>query len=191
MNKDYFVIDRVGDNSHPLLEWDERSLDFNRGIPVANGRSVRLKLGDPVPRIPVMADYHSLPDPVVSSKIRDALAPMQLHKVQLIPAKVKTKDKTLDYTLLHIYNEIAAVDRAATDADYSPMGSLLDVRRLVLSEATLSGIPLNERLVFILAESTSTEVFHQSVRDTIMATNPVGVRFHPISTWNSNSAFAK
>ena len=191
MNNEYFVIDRAGNNSHPLLEWDERSIDFNRGVPVANGRTVRLKLGDPVPRAPVMVDYHSLPDPVVSAKIRDVLAALRLHKVQLIPANVKAKDKVHDYTLVHIYNEIAAVDRVASDADYSPMGSLLDVRRLVLSVAVLSRIPLAERLVFILAESTSTELFHQSVRDAVMATNPVGVRFHPIASWNSNSSFAK
>ena len=44
-------------------------------------------------------------------------------------------------------------------------GDILDIKTLVLDEDILSDIPLERRLIFVLAESTSTYLFHQSIKD--------------------------
>ena len=86
MSMDYFVVTRAGSDRFPLLEWDEDGSAFYRGEPVAVTEPVKLRLGAPVPPDPVMVDYHSLPRPVVSTRVRDALEDLKLHGVRPDPS---------------------------------------------------------------------------------------------------------
>ncbi|MFP2927219.1 imm11 family protein [Pyxidicoccus sp. 3LG] len=191
MQTEYFVVMRAGPSSYPLVEWDEFSGSFYKGVFAPVSRPIRLRLGAPVPRAPVMVDYHSLPDPVVSERLKDVLEPLDLHGVQLVPADVKvTPDDVRRYWMMHVYNEITCIDRQRSllsiDEDD---GDVLGIKKLVLDEEVLRGIPLEKRRVFALAESVSTILFHQSVMEPVMALKPEGVRFLRADLWNDGAGF--
>jgi hypothetical protein len=190
INEDYYVINRAGGSQYPLLEWDQRSGIFSKGLPVTVTEPIKLRLGAPVPKKPVMVDYHSLPEPVVGQKIFNVLNPLDIDGTQLHPADVKMPDgEKLRYWLLHVFNEIICVDRDKSKVSLSRSGRVQGIDRLVLDEDILQNIPLEKRLIFVLKESVSTCLFHKSIMDAVMAVNPVGCRFFPVTSWNDDSSF--
>ncbi|WP_164015790.1 imm11 family protein [Pyxidicoccus trucidator] len=190
MQTDYFVIMRAGPSTYPLLEWDEYRLGFLRPAPVDATVPIQLRLGRPVPRAPVMVDYHSLPEPVVSERLKDALAALDLFGLQLVPADVKVKpDDVRRYWLLHVFNWIACIDRQSSATSLSRRGTVLGIDKLVLDEKVLQEIPLERRRVFCLDEFISTHLFHHSVVEQVLALNPEGVRFVRVDQWNDSAGF--
>ncbi|QSQ22168.1 hypothetical protein JY651_44755 [Pyxidicoccus parkwayensis] len=193
MQTEYFIIESAPNNNHPLLQWDEEALEFGRPEPIARGEPVRLRLGKPVPRNPVMADHHSLPQPVFSSRIVEVLEPLDLYGVQLVPADVKVNEGDVRrFWVLHVYNEVPCVDRQRSvlsidDDD----GRVLGIDALVLDERVLERIPLEQRLLFVLEESISTYVFHRAVVDRVMSLTPApqGLCFIPVLDWNDSASF--
>jgi hypothetical protein len=151
---------------------------------------LKLRLGAPVPRSPVMVDYHSLPDPVIATRLKEALELLKLHGVQLLPADVTVKsDDVRRYWLLRIHNEIACMDPQRSVCTYFDNGSVLGIDKLVLDEQVLREIPLEQRLVFCLAESSSVSLFHQSIVDLMLALKPEGLRFIRVDQWNDGAGF--
>lgn len=190
MQTDYFVIMRAGPSSYPLLEWDELRLGFARPAPVNITTPIKLRLGAPVPRAPVMVDYHSLPTPVVSERIKDVLEPLDLFGLQLVPADVKVKpDDVRRYWLLHVFNRIGCIDRQRSVCKFYSEGDALSINKLVLDEEVLQEIPLERRNVFRLAEATSTHIFHESVVERVLALQPEGVRFIRVDQWSDSAGF--
>ncbi|RKH44791.1 imm11 family protein [Corallococcus sicarius] len=193
MQADYFVIESAPNNSHPLLQWDELVWGFGRPEPVTLSNPVRLRLGSPVPPHPVMVDHHGLPQPVFSTRMKEVLEPLGLHGVQLVPADVKVKpDDVRRYWVLHVYNEIACADRQRSvlsiDAED---GEVLGIDALVLDERVLQEIPLERRLLFVLAESISTYVFHRSLVEQLLALTPPpeGMAFVRADKWSDSAGF--
>ena len=189
---DYYVISRANNNHHPLFEWDQRSGMFYKGVPVEIEEPVKLRLGAPIPGKPKMVDYHSLPESVVSEKIWNVLEPMNIDGIQLVPAKVRgvNEGDVYDYWLIHIYNEIACMDRnlsvySIDDSD----GRIDDIARLVLDNGILNDIPLEERLVFELSEGSAMFLYHASVVTAVLSENPEGVTFTNVAEWNDGTAF--
>ncbi|TQF12001.1 hypothetical protein FJV41_31230 [Myxococcus llanfairpwllgwyngyllgogerychwyrndrobwllllantysiliogogogochensis] len=191
MTADYCVVTRAGSDRFPLLEWDEDGSRFYRGEPVVVTAPIKLRLGHPVPHNPVMADYHSLPRPVVAPRVKDVLEPLNLRGVQLVPADVLVQGEDVRrYWLLHVYQRIACVDRRHSllriDEDD---GDILGIQRLVLDGAALEAVPEESRLVFRLAESPSVHLFHRTVVDAVLALRPEGLRFIPTARWNDAADF--
>src|SRR5690242_10150968 len=139
MQPDYFVLERAGPSNYPLLEWNQSASLFRKGKPVTIGEPVRLRLGEPVPRKPVMVDHHSLPGPVISTRLKEVLEPLNLLGVQLVPADVKVREgEVLRYWLVHVYNEIPCLDRQHSKCDFDESdGGVLGINRLVLDEKVL------------------------------------------------------
>ncbi|NMO15535.1 hypothetical protein HPC49_07490 [Pyxidicoccus fallax] len=192
MQREYFVLERELSNEHPLLGWDQRSGAYYKGRAVEVAEPVRLRLGDPVPPKPVMVDHHCLPKPVVSMRVKEVLEPLQLHRVQFVPADVKVgEDDVRRYWLLHVFNEIPALDMQRSECEFLGEGAIFSIERMVLSEKVLSQVPLHERRVFVLAESLSMCLVHQSVVDQVMALRPAvqGFRFVPVEQWNPAAPF--
>jgi len=192
LNQDYYVIKRGGSNNYPLLEWDQSSGMFDKGKPVTVTPPIKLRLGAPVPDKPEMVDYHSLPEPVVGERIKNILEPMTLYGTQLIPARIPVEDNVYDYWLLHVFNEIACIDREKSILEIDEDdGDVLDIEQLALDEKVLQEIPLDKRLIFVLKESTSTYLFHRSVKEAIMALEPApqGVQFFRADQWGSAAVF--
>ena len=188
---EYYVITRSLDKSMPLLsETADTSSYLDIMKPVENPKILNFELGPPIPRKPVMADYHSSPDGIVSKKIYDVLASLEIEGIQLLPVSITGKDeeKYDDYWALHIYSTIKCVDMELSDCERSSF-SFDRITKLILDKKILSEIPLEERLAFRLGESKSIKMVHKSVMDKIMSVNPTGVRFINIEDWNDSSFF--
>lgn len=193
MQREYFVLERAASNVHPLLGWDQSGSAFYKGKPVSVTEPVRLRLAEPVPLKPVMVDHHSLPKPVLSPRLKEALEPMRLHRAQWVPADVRVAEGDVRrYWLLHVHNELRCMNRQESVFKCSPSGlTLLSLDRLVLDEQLLGGMPLDERRVFVLAESPSTCLFHESAVERVMSLKPPpeGLRFISVPDWNDSAAF--
>lgn len=186
----YYVVGRAGSNRHPLLAWDEDGLRYMKFEPVDDGRPIRLRLGAPVPAAPVMADYHSLPSPVVSQRVRDVLAALPLVGVQFVPADVRVRgDDVRRYHLVHVYQRLAAIDRERSVLDLFEDGDVLGIQQLVLDMEKIAEVPLEKRLVFRLMESPSVHLFHESVVNAVLALQPEGLRFTPADGWSDSAGF--
>ena len=187
---EYYIISRANNNNHPLFEWDQLSGMFYKGRPVEISEPVKLRLGSPVPKKPEMVDYHSLPESVVSEKIKDVLEAMNIDGIQLVPVKIQGKNEGefYDYWLMHIYKKIPCMDWKKSDYKVSESGRL-SVRKLVIDEAVVKDIPLEKRLVFELKEGASLFLVHKSVRNSVMAVNPDGVEFIDVDEWGIGSSF--
>lgn len=191
MQTDYFVLEAAASNDHPMLAWDEYVADYAGHRPYVIKRPLCLKLSRPVPRNPVMVDHHTMPEPVISTRLKEVLAPLEIHGTQFIPMDVKVKpDDVRRYWLLHVYNWIACMDRQLSKFSLFPSGHVLGLYKLVLDEKVLGDIPLERRLVFRLAEATSTHIFHQKIAERMMALQPEGLRFTPVDRWNDAAGFA-
>ena len=77
------------------------------------------------------------------------------------------------------------MDREKSTFDWDDDLSLANpIEKLVLNEELLNSIPLEERLIFRLEENKVFEIYHKSIVDTIMATNPEGIMFTSVADWH-------
>jgi len=190
MQTEYFILESAASNDHPMLSWDEHIVGFGRPQPASFTRPLQLRLGAPVPRNPIMVDHHELPEPVVSPRLKDALEALGLHGVQFVAADVKVKpDDVRCYWIIRIFNLLACMDRQLSKFSLSRRGRVNGIDKLVLDERVLRDIPLERRLVFRLVESSSTNVFHQSVSEKVLALQPEGLRFIRVDKWNDSAGF--
>ncbi|ATB44653.1 imm11 family protein [Corallococcus macrosporus] len=191
MQNEYCVLESAASNDYPMLSWDEYFVGLVRPKPVKPlGRPVKLRLGKPIPRNPIMADFHELPEPVFSPRMKNALEPLGLHGVQFIPADVLVKpDDVRPYWIMHVHNWIACIDRERSVVSLHEDGDVFGVQKLVLDERVLEAISLEQRLAFCLADTPSTHVFHQSLVEQVLALKPEGLRFISVSQWSDSAAF--
>lgn len=192
---EYFVLERENNDNYPLFSWDQPSGEFGLGRPVKHEGPIKLRLGEPISPNFQWADFHETPAPVVSENIVRILAPLNIYGMQLVPAKVRNPktpfSEEKDYWLVHVWNRIVCLDKEQSVLDVDEVdGRIWSIDKLVLDERTLSSFDVSKRLVFNLTESTSVTLIHQSVRDAILATNPIGVRFFAANEWNSDSSFS-
>jgi hypothetical protein len=187
---EYYKIGRSNDNNIPLIEESSDCPDYlyEEG-PIENPKLMLFELGDPIPRKPKMADYHASPNAVVSKKIFDILSPLKIEGIQLLPATISVKDKTLkDYWAIHIYHHIQCVDLELSECAVKST-RLSRVKKLVLDKKVLEKIPLQKRLIFRLKEDISYELFHVSIMESIMGANPEGIHFTNIEQVNERALF--
>ena len=191
MQTEYFVLESAASNDYPMLAWDEYLATFGRPEPFKPlGRPIKLRLGKPIPKNPIMVDFHELPTPVFSPRMKEALEPLDIHGVQFVLADVKVKpDDVRPYWIMNVYTWIDCVDRGRSVLSLYDDGGVLGVKNLVLDERVLSEIPLERRLAFCLGETPSTHVFHQSMVDKVLALKPEGLRFIRVDKWSDSAAF--
>jgi hypothetical protein len=145
-----------------------------------------------VPREPKRVDYHSLPNPVVSKKIKDALEPLKIHGIQLIPVTVQAEEESYPYWLLHVHTGIACIDQERSDLwRTSRSQSIIGVNKLALDRDVLKEIPQERRRIFVLDELPSTHIVDGFVKQAILSVKPEGVRFFPAEGWGMDSAFSE
>ena len=187
----YFRVHRSNDDQIPLLNSDDDCPQYlSKKKSIENPELLLFKFGEPIPRKPKMADYHSSPKSIISKKIFDVLEPLKIEGIQLLPAQIRGKNDDVysDYWAIHVYNRIRCVDPDLSDCTIDTF-NLEDVNKIVLDEKILSKIPLSKRLVFRLEEDTAFQLFHSSIVDIIMKTNPEGVQFTNINNWHEGSFF--
>jgi hypothetical protein len=178
---EYYFIGRANNNQHPLLIEDSNCPPYSwEKERIENPQRMFFCLGKPVPKKPKMVDYHSTPDSVISKKIFDVLDEMKIKGIQLIPATITGKNNEIyeDYWYIHIINRYPALDREKSVYEWDDFIKVASpLEKVVLNEEFLKTVPLEERLIFYLAENGVEQLFHKSVVDAIMATNPEGVVF--------------
>ncbi len=196
LQDEYYVIRREDDDNYPLFSWDQIETEYGLGKLVEYKEPVKFRLGSSASPNFEWVDYHSSPEPIVSKRIADVLAPMDVYGVQLIPAKVRNpKDKSpfaevKDYWFMHVWNQIACLDKEKSDFTMSKSGrTMFGIDKLVLDEKTLSLFELKKRLIFELTEDNSVLLIHQTIKDAIESVNPKGCRFFKATEWNSDIVF--
>lgn len=193
---EYYIIERKGNKAYPLVVGapgsshtylyigDNFSPYHETEIP--DPKTMEFIFQDPIPRKPVIGDYFfGSSESIVSKKIADAIIPMNIKGIQLIPATVRSNKGDLyeDYYYIHIYHYIEAMDKDNSDFELRPSGRGYSIDSFNLDKNVLKEIPLEERLVFKLKEKGVMKLYHRSVVDAIMATNPEGVQFIKVEDW--------
>ena len=189
----YYILERENNDNFPLLDWDDERNPTDGGEladvePIILNEPVNLILGEPIPAIPELVDYHYMPPNVFSDKVADVLNSMQLHKTQLFKSRINHNGKIISgYQIFHIYNEIQCMHMERSI--YKQRTSSYAVEKLSLDEEILGEIDEALRLVFRLEEKSSKELYHEKVVNEIMKVNPVGLRFIRLDEWDIGSAF--
>ncbi|MCP4486749.1 MAG: hypothetical protein GY820_05430 [Gammaproteobacteria bacterium] len=195
LQDEYYVIESENNDNYPLFSWDQRSSLFrNNTTPVVIEAPVKFRLGDPLSPNFEWVDYHVAPHPVVSARIFDVLASMDIYGIQLVPAKVRNpKDpfsEIKDYWFIHVWNRIACLNKEKSVIRTNKAGTrIFAVDKLVLDEETLGFFELSKRLVFELTEKTSVLLVHQTIKDAIDSVSPKGCRFFKATEWRSDIVF--
>lgn len=189
---EYYRVHRANDNDVPLLDPDTGCPDYLfEKKAIDKPKPLKFKLGEPIPKKPRMADYHASPYSIISKKIYDVLAPLNIKGIQLLPAVIRVKNDKLvsDYWAIHIYNLIRCIDVKKSDCEIRSI-RVANVKKIVLDKDILAKIALPQRLIFRLGEDISFELFHTSIVEAIMKVKPDGIKFTNIENWNAGSFFS-
>jgi len=195
LQDEYYIIERANNDNYPLFSWDQLSGNFGMGKRVEFKDPIKMSLGDPISPNFEWVDYHNAPDPVVSKRIMDVLAIMDIYGVQLVPTKVRNKkDKSpfaevKDYWFIHVWNRIACLDNEKSELELYDDGSIFGIEKLVLNEKILRLFELRKRQIFELTEDTSVLLIHKTIKDAIESVNPKGCRFFKATEWYSDIVF--
>ena len=185
---EYYLIQRKGDKAFPLVSSDRDSkhtrLYLNSKEYIENPNEMEFVFCKPFPRKAVIGDYFSQTESIVSEKIKLAMEPLNIKGIQLIPATVESNKGGVyeDFYYVHIYHFIEAMDKENSNYELSQYG-MYHIDSFKLDTKVLEKIPLEERLVFKLKEGETKKLYHKSVVDVIMATNPEGVQFIKVENW--------
>ena len=189
---EYYIVDANDNGQYPLLVVTENEdYEFEEEM-IEDPEPMTYVLGEPVPKKPVMADYHFSERSVISKKIYDALVHKNIEGIQFIPAVIIGKKDEIyeDYFYFHIYNYLSVMDKEKSIYKWMKTANVANpIDKLVLNQKALEEIPLEKRLIFRLRENDTFELFHKSIVDTIMATEPKGIRFTKVENWNISTSF--
>ena len=175
----YYIMKRKSDQVYPLLRITGR--DYSEGRQI---KLVYLEFNSPIPRKPVMADFLSGSETIVSKRIANAMQQLNMDGVQFVPTELTdTKGNiTEDYVCVVVANNTyEALDKE--DSEYMFDEPIYEIEKIVLDREVLGKIPLNKRLGFRLKEAPGYSLYHQSVVDAIMALEPTGIYFRDIEDY--------
>lgn len=182
----YYVLHRANDERFPLFASD----DPNRK-PLYRAQWVNLpaplviRLGAPVPKSPVLVDYHSMPQHVFSRRVADAILALEPDNVQLVQAVVHFQGKDYDYAQLHAAVAVSGVlDMQKSQFD----GPILE--RIALNYDRIAELPEKQRLLIPMAEKACKFIFHETVKNAIEATGGTGFRFFHVDVWSDTVSFS-
>lgn len=195
---DYYVISNQYFSDVPLLKNDDdvdvSGIHFlSRKEVVDSGYVVHLCFAPPIPSAPRLNDALDLDGvcSVFSEKIVNALTPMNIPGLQLVTTIIKGKkgEEYHNFRTANIYNRRSFFDQSkSTFGRVSKItNEWMNIEKISLDEELLSSVPLAERLVFVAEENASFILYHKSVVDLIMSTDPEGVLFTSVNDWTNGS----
>ena len=124
---------------------------------------------------------------VFSEKIKNVIQALNPAKTDFIPANLHIKNNNYeDFFIMNCYNAHEVVDMEESEYRNSAAGGILSIEKLVIDPKKLDKIPLSERLIITVAESTTYIVFHKSVVDEIAKVNPQGMHAISLDVWDSD-----
>ena len=197
LSKLYYVHHRANDDHHPLaasLERIRRSGALMRTAPIGDGVSpFRFKYGAMGSSTPKLADHHSYTSsPLVSDRIKNAIAPLNIKTVEFVPAQIEHKDDIFRaFWVMHPLAKLNVVDLVRSDIKLSTDGAFLNIRRLCLDEEKINKIPLEERLFFRVEHRASLFMWHCSLVHAVRAVNPSGIQFYDAEGYGQSMQFTQ
>lgn len=191
----YFVHLRSADGPYPLVYCaepnDGKSYLLNR--PEAIGQNIaplRYKFARPVPRNPVLADHHKEPDPVVSTKVKDALEHMVAASVEFVPAQIEAFGQCFAYWVAHSMKTHDVIDRNTSEYDTTRVGAISWIDKLCLDWPKLAQIDKRERMLFQLNGSAVVWLWHEEAVRAVQATDATGIQFLPAEGYGQDAVFS-
>ena len=193
---EYYLLMRENNSNYPLIKIDEARYSswrdsgvFENPFALYNdGYLYPLTAANPIPKTPEIVDYHCSPS-AFSLRVIEQVTQMGIEGTQWFPAYIHHDGVShYDYVIMHTYHEIECMDKEKSSFKQWDEDTF-EVKKLVLNETVLDAIPLEERLTFLLEESTSMHLFHKSIVDEIMKHNPKGCVFIKSKDWGIGSAF--
>lgn len=195
INEEYFIPMPMQDKNIPFFNWGKNQDDtpFFKGEPVQNIKSIKLDFGEPKPKKPTIADYHPLPIPVISDKIKDIIDKLNVKNIQFVPVNFKYEQK-LDnnYWLLYVNNLSwlsKLIDLEKSKIKLDDNGKIIRVNKILLNDSEINKTPLEDRLIFKLKEHYIHTIMHKSVVNEIIKIKPYGVKFWSLNNWSRKAYF--
>lgn len=173
----YYFIRGKRDEAYPLVNLLNLS-EYRRELT----DKIRVGLRNPVPRTPVMTDFHFGDKTVLHKRIADVMQSLNMEGVEFIPAEIDVKGEIYDDYVCVIVdnNTYEALDKEKSDFFIDEDTLMYNIKRLALDRDVLAEIPLSKRLGMRLKEAPGYYLFHQSVVDAVMALEPKGMYFQDI-----------
>lgn len=141
-----------------------------------------------------IVDYHTqYPYSIISRKIYDGLRGIKTEGVQFIPAVIvgKKSERYEDYFYLQVYNFLSTMDTEKSVYKWDKFIKVANIEKLYIDKTALEKIPLEKRLIFRLKENDGEYIFHKSIVEAIIKTEPTGVCFMGIEGWSTEDSFKK
>ena len=198
INSEYYLL--VKDSAYPSLEYRDSDnydlsweLECYKPIEMPEA-SFDLYLRKPFPRNPKIVDYHRLFGirHVFSERVKQAIEELSPVRIGFLPTNIRTKNNYYEnHFIFYSYNLIPCMDvqnSVYTKSSYSTPEQFraLSVDKLALDSSKLADIPLPERRIFSLGETTAYTLFHESVINNIEKLNPKGMHAVSLDVWYSD-----
>jgi len=126
----------------------------------------------------IIPEFMELPRLAISKRIVEEAGLEYLYGINLVRGNLTNKRINRDYYFFVALCEFKCVDLDKSEYDENDDGVLWGLEKLVLDDALITKIPLQKRLIFRMVED-NTFLFHKSVVERIMATNPINLTFIP------------
>ncbi|MER2497080.1 hypothetical protein ABS858_13360 [Vibrio neptunius] len=95
------------------------------------------------------------------------------------PAFIKNSKGHRDYLFINYLQELKCLDLDKSEYTcVDSFGGVTGLEKIVIDENFLAETPLNQRLIFMMEESARI-LFHRTIVERIMATNPINTTFIP------------
>ncbi|MDA0120938.1 hypothetical protein [Vibrio sp. T11.5] len=102
-----------------------------------------------------------------------------LYGIHWVPAFIKNSKGHRDYLFINYMQKLKCLDLDKSEySRVNAFGGVSGLKKIVLDENLLAETPLNQRLIFKMEES-SRILFHRTIVERIMATNPINTTFIP------------
>lgn len=196
-NQEYFYVSDTRGDMYPTLAYAAGGGNFvevDKAKPLDTSEKRIMCFQSRTSSKPQLADFHCLKHyaPVISEGLKNVLDSFNLKDVQFLPAAVRDNEHNLHegYYILHVYNQIQSMDWEKSRWDENEFNEKRPyIDNLVLDNALIDQVPLEERLVFTVWEDSSHLLFHYSVVEEMLKTAPKGLTIYRLSTWDSSLPF--
>lgn len=180
----YYILERANNDRSPLFESDDpRRREIGRPQIVTFDSPMILRLGAPVPKKPLLCDYHSMPHHIFSKRLSKTIESLEPGNIQMIPCLLELDGKDHEYSLLHASTWISG----AMDISKSITGPILE--KVVLDYDRIAALPERDQLIIAMAEEMGVCVFHETIKNALESTGGTGFRFFHVDDWSDESSF--
>lgn len=194
LNNEYYVMFK--DTSKDLISIDgDIEPDFAIDDPAPEPHTVEIYMTLGSRKNPKFEDIHfeALTNVVIKKSVVDVLNKFPLYKVQLLKGTHGEVIKEFNemYYKLWCYNHILCLDldKSKYGSKESDNSWVYDLKSIVLDSERLAKTPLEERLMFHIAERPDCLVVHQCIVDELAKHDFVGASYIPIRKWGLDQIF--